>query len=286
MKESLVANEALPDDGEDTLFYRPGNTEKRVNRKKVLVTSALGLLVVLSCMLAVAGYNRNYWQNKHPNHPNHPQQTNYQVKDDCPVQPFDYLLLVFRWAPSVCLAGPCVANYPQQWVIHGLWPNFWDGSWPQFCCKPDKFDVKKVKAIEPQLLANWPNLLPKKSADSLWAHEWEKHGTCSTQSKKLVGEMNYFNSTLTLYNGYPVQKWLADAGINPNNGTVITESNFLSVIRKHIPNSIEIHCESVKGTSKMYIDSVSICLDKTSLTPIDCPSSKDTCKSGLIYPQS
>uniref|UniRef100_A0A0K0CWE6 Ribonuclease T(2) n=1 Tax=Angiostrongylus cantonensis TaxID=6313 RepID=A0A0K0CWE6_ANGCA len=85
-----------------------------------------------------------------------------------------------------------------DWSIHGLWPNYKNGSYPQFCDGiPKKFDGKLIEPIERRLSYYfqkvWPNLYPTKSARSLWKHEWEKHGTCSQNLRNLSSELLYFN---------------------------------------------------------------------------------------------
>lgn len=250
---------------------------KRASNKKTAILSVLGLFLVVSCTVALFGS----W--------NVPKSegigNEISSNTPCPVKTFDYLLLVQRWAPGVCATTKCVDDYSEQWLIHGLWPNFEDGTWPQFCCPTDPFDVSKVKSLESQLNANWKNLEYGKTAESFWAHEWNKHGTCSSQNSKLVGELGFFNSTLNLYNTYQFAQWFSDNGIVADDSAVLTEARVLSAISPYIPSSkVELHCEHVKNSHVPYLDSISICLDKQLLTPIDCPTPKDTCKQGLIYP--
>ncbi|VDM57482.1 unnamed protein product [Angiostrongylus costaricensis] len=104
-------------------------------------------------------------------------------------------------APAVCRADdesvPDSCEIPDgspDWSIHGLWPNYKNGSYPQFCDGvPKKFDGKLIEPIERRLSKAWPNLYPTKSARSLWKHEWEKHGTCSQNLRNLSSELLYFN---------------------------------------------------------------------------------------------
>lgn len=60
----------------------------------------------------------------------------------CPVEQYDYDLLAFRWTPTLCLKKECVSNV-ERWQIHGLWPTFFNGSWPSFCCKDSDHDKKR-----------------------------------------------------------------------------------------------------------------------------------------------
>lgn len=81
--------------------------------------------------------------------------------------------------------------------IHGLWPNYSDGSYPTFCKLVD-FDFSKLSPIIEQLRTNWD--LPQdinKDEIQFWAHEWKKHGSCMFQE---MDEHEYFTKTLELYN--------------------------------------------------------------------------------------
>ena len=50
--------------------------------------------------------------------------------------------------------------------MHGLWPQYTQG-YPQSCT---------TEAFDPKILQQFPDLYP---SPKLFAHEWEKHGTCS-----------------------------------------------------------------------------------------------------------
>ena len=41
-----------------------------------------------------------------------------------------------------------------NWDIHGLWPDFKNLSYPQFCCDDYKFDMNELKSIESDLEVN------------------------------------------------------------------------------------------------------------------------------------
>ncbi|RWS04779.1 hypothetical protein B4U79_19094, partial [Dinothrombium tinctorium] len=62
-------------------------------------------------------------------------------KKPCTQPAFDEYLLTVRWPPSFCMNREC-QNNKEQWIIHGLWPNYKnnDSYYPQFCC--NKFSVE------------------------------------------------------------------------------------------------------------------------------------------------
>jgi ribonuclease T2 len=83
-------------------------------------------------------------------------------------QPFDYYLLNLSWSPEFCYSHPSAtecASHP-TFVLHGLWPQNTDGTYPQNCSTaPGPADTAQYSDIYPD-----PGLLQ---------HEWRTHGTCS-----------------------------------------------------------------------------------------------------------
>ena len=85
---------------------------------------------------------------------------------------FDYYLLSFSWAPSYCLThaddGAECASKGYGFVVHGLWPQFDAGGYPENC--PTHFELSDAAA------AKGRSLFP---SEHLMRHEWQEHGTCS-----------------------------------------------------------------------------------------------------------
>ena len=87
----------------------------------------------------------------------------------------------------------------QKWcsdtyMIHGLWPQIDTEHYPSFC--------EDVEYIEPtdSLLESMQQYW-KGCDDTLWSHEWEKHGSCM-KSQNNITENNFFNITLELFHNY------------------------------------------------------------------------------------
>lgn len=81
---------------------------------------------------------------------------------------FDFYLLNLSWSPEFCYHhtdNPQCAAHP-GFVIHGLWPQNTDGTYPEHCSN----------APGPSNPASLTDLQP---TAALLAHEWETHGTCS-----------------------------------------------------------------------------------------------------------
>ena len=88
-----------------------------------------------------------------------------------PAQPghFDYYVLNLSWSPEFCAtraSSPQCATHP-GFVLHGLWPQNRDGTWPANC---------PSQATAPTNPSAWLKMTPDLS---LISHEWSKHGTCT-----------------------------------------------------------------------------------------------------------
>lgn len=97
---------------------------------------------------------------------------------------FDYLILALSWSPQFCAdeknqkhnTEQCVisnakgnksfSKIDNGLVVHGLWPQFNDGGYPQNC---QKIYLEKNEILSAQ------QLFPSKK---LMFNEWNKHGSC------------------------------------------------------------------------------------------------------------
>lgn len=81
---------------------------------------------------------------------------------------FDFYLLNLSWSPEYCAthsgAAECAAH--KTFVVHGLWPQNNDGTFPEHCSNaPGPANPNQYLDLQPTV--------------SLIAHEWQTHGTCS-----------------------------------------------------------------------------------------------------------
>lgn len=193
---------------------------------------------------------------------------------------YTYYLMTKRWPAGECKFNEhCFKDLSKydKWVIHGLWPEFSNNTWDQFCTK-NKFNITAVEDLRAQLTEYWPNLLDGKGAESLWAHEWEKHGTCSPLKEK-----EYFELTLAFHEQTDLTTWLKNSNIRPSNSHTYTEAQFRDAIKDHIDHrSIQFNCETRK--SGRYIKEIYFCLSfKDARTPVPC-TVKSTCHGSFFYP--
>ena len=85
---------------------------------------------------------------------------------------FDYYLLSLSWSPTYCLShredqAQC-GSKGFGFVLHGLWPQFMNGGYPENCATEATLSAAARKVGE--------SLFP---SPKLVAHEWQRHGTCS-----------------------------------------------------------------------------------------------------------
>jgi len=83
-------------------------------------------------------------------------------------QNFDYYLLNLSWSPEFCYSHPNATECASRptFVLHGLWPQNTDGTYPQNCSN----------APGPANPSQYADIYPDRG---LLQHEWRTHGTCS-----------------------------------------------------------------------------------------------------------
>ncbi|KAL3724997.1 hypothetical protein ACJRO7_030069 [Eucalyptus globulus] len=169
---------------------------------------------------------------------------------------FDYFKLTVQWPGTFCRrtrhccsSNACCrgSNAPAEFTIHGLWPDYNDGTWPA-CCSRSGFDEKEISTLVDTLEKYWPSLSCGSPSTchggkgSFWAHEWEKHGTCS--SPVVRDEYNYFLTALNVYFKYNVTGVLNDAGYVPSNTEKYPLGGIVSAIQNAFHVTPEIACSN------------------------------------------
>lgn len=144
---------------------------------------------------------------------------------------FDFYVFAQSWPAQFCSAHsswPGCSN-PTAWqqtnlTIHGLWPNYAQAQgsheWPQ-CCQStygSSFSAAVFQKYKYDFSTFWPNEQDPSGSNlgnSLWNHEWGKHGTCSGLSQN-----DYFTSAFTVSSQMPT----ADAIVNNIGGSTTTQA--------------------------------------------------------------
>ena len=183
-----------------------------------------------------------------------------------PAEPghFDYYLLNLSWSPEFCAT---LASSPQcamhsGFVLHGLWPQNRDGTWPANCV---------THAPGPTNPAAWLDITPDLS---LITHEWTKHGACTT----LNGD-TYFMLARQAYHSIaiPSRFVTVDRQITMKPEEIV--DLFLRANPSLSAEDINISCENE------HLSAVEVCLSK-GLLPVSCTALKPCQASAItITPQ-
>jgi ribonuclease T2 len=162
-------------------------------------------------------------------------------------QSFDYYLLNLSWSPEYCYSHKSAPECGRgaTFVLHGLWPQNADGTYPQNCSNaPGPANPSEYSDIYPDA-----NLLE---------HEWHTHGTCSGLSPDA-----FFTTARAAFRSFTVPPKLAQL----NAQISLPPDQILSLVAQSNPsvgaNSLKLSC------GNNYLTAVEICLDKQ-LHPIAC----------------
>ncbi|PHH87476.1 hypothetical protein CDD83_8831 [Cordyceps sp. RAO-2017] len=179
-----------------------------------------------------------------------------KVKDTCCAETYGGLLVATQIWDTFTGRESEGQVYPRKaWTIHGLWPDFCNGSYPQYCDLSRQYDPSPspnttdgtpggtpVPAYEGEPIERWfadygrldllaymRNFWVSRSQPNwaFWAHEFSKHATCfSTFQKECYGPQaaahadlfDFFETAVALHRPLRTHRWLARDGIRPSNG--------------------------------------------------------------------
>lgn len=162
-------------------------------------------------------------------------------------QSFDYYLLNLSWSPEFCFSHRTAPECGRgaTFVLHGLWPQNTDGSYPQNC----------GNAPGPANPSQYSDIYPDRG---LLEHEWRTHGTCSGLSPDA-----FFTTARAALQAFTVPPKLAQL----NAQISLPPDQILSLVTQSNPSigasSLALSC------GNNYLTAVEVCLDKQ-LHPIAC----------------
>ena len=171
---------------------------------------------------------------------------------------FDYYLLNLSWSPEFCYSHPSAAECSAHdaFVLHGLWPENNDGSYPENCSN----------APGPANPESYGDLYPDQG---LLEHEWHTHGTCSG-----LDADTYFATMRTAYMSVKIPPALA----NLKAQTSMTPDDILGLFTESNPGipraSLALSC------GHNFLTAVEVCLDK-SLRPTACSGIR-SCRANVV----
>ncbi|KAF9870364.1 ribonuclease T2 family protein [Colletotrichum karsti] len=188
--------------------------------------------------------------------------------DTCCVETYGGLVLATQfWNTYTGLESEGQKLPKDSWGIHGLWPDFCNGSYTQYCDLSRQYDPipspntttgkpdgTPVPAYNGSSIDNF--ITPFERFDLLeymnkfwialgtpnwvlWAHEFSKHATCfSTFDVECYGPkyqeheelVDFFETTVHYYKATPTWTWLADKDIKPSNASAYSLSDIQAAL--------------------------------------------------------
>ena len=143
-------------------------------------------------------------------------------------------------------------------VVHGLWPQYNNGKWPESC-----------STTPPVASATVNHMLPIMPGKQLIQHEWSKHGTCSGLSTQ-----DYFAAIEKLYTGLSVP----DDFKKPSSSAQTNASN----IEKEFASANNAPAAAFRvSCPQNEFSAVEICLTKD-LQYQACPTTVKECRAQKI----
>ncbi len=178
---------------------------------------------------------------------------------------FDYYVVSLSWSPSYCAVHPgeaqqCGKGY--GFVLHGLWPQYRKGGWPENCSTsrtPDEETIAKMLPIMP--------------SRHLVEHEWETHGACTG-----LDPQGYFALAEDAFSRVTIPQALKTPATSPSLSATEVEQAFMDVNPGLEDSMITVECKD-GGT----LEEVRICVDKDNLSVKSCGGRvRNTCRAGKL----
>lgn len=179
---------------------------------------------------------------------------------------FDYYLMSLSWSPSYCATHPRDTTQCGRkgfgFVLHGLWPQYRNGGWPQNCSThvtPDEATVKRTLAFMP--------------SRRLIEHEWKTHGSCTG-----LNPSDYFAQADRAFASVKIPAALRA----PQNQPTLSANDLVKAFMQTNPglgkNMISIACRDGNELTE-----VRVCLTKDTLSPQACGGRvRNTCRYGNL----
>lgn len=178
--------------------------------------------------------------NTAPPAPEVSRQSRTSVPESASAANFDYYLLNLSWSPEFCYSHP---NAPEcgrhaAFVLHGLWPQNSDGTYPQGCSDaPGPANPAAYSDIYPD-----PHLLN---------HEWRTHGTCSGLSPD-----SFFRAARAAFQSVKIPRKLAEL----QEQISLPPDQILSLVQESNPaiprQSLALSC------GNNFLTAIEVCMDK------------------------
>jgi len=159
-------------------------------------------------------------------------------------------------------------------TLHGLWPNYYNTSYPEYCTGTPLFDgtpyqLTKTHALTFPLRQYWPTLLPDRSTEWFWEYEYNKHGTCASSLPALNTQQKYLQAALSLRGTHDLAQVLRAQGIVPRDDASYSVQYIKDVVRSVYGADPVIGCNTDRSTKLPVLVEIGLCVAKN-LTFTNC----------------
>ncbi|KAH2828439.1 hypothetical protein KXW08_004447 [Aspergillus fumigatus] len=192
-------------------------------------------------------------------------------------------------------ADPAVGPV-DSWTIHGLWPDFCDGGFDQYCDSKRRYSnislilVDSGRADLLEYMSDfWKDF--RGDDEDLWEHEWNKHGTCiSTLETTCYADyypqqevVDYFNKTVEIFQKLPTYQTLANAGIVPSHTETYTLDEIQAALAKAHAAPVTIRCRNRALNEVWYHFNIAGSLQTGTFVPSEPDGLKTNCPATGIH---
>jgi ribonuclease T2 len=152
-------------------------------------------------------------------------------------------------------------------TVHGVWPQDYNGSYPEFCNRTERFDDNKIESIYSNLSKYWTNF---KDPKEFWKHEFQKHFTCAQNI--YADPYKLFWKGLRLREKYNLYKTLNDNGIVPSNERLYETVKLRKIVGDKYNVDVVITCDE-----DHILEEIRLCMSQK-LELMNC--TKNDCSEG------
>ncbi|SPO24557.1 related to Ribonuclease Trv [Ustilago trichophora] len=189
-------------------------------------------------------------------------------------------------------------------TIHGLWPDYCDGTYPQFCSSVSgipEYTGEQIEAVmqkyDPALYAYYTKFFKDLNGDSasFLSHEYNKHGTCYTTmrpscqpqlpwiSQPDFAVLNYFRQIAHKFQERPTYNFLESAGILPSATKNYTLAEIQSTLKNFHGATPFVGCNKKGEMNEFwYFWNVRSTVNFGHYEPVES-TTKSTCPQSLRY---
>ena len=167
---------------------------------------------------------------------------------------FDYYQLVLSWSPTHCAENSRGPNdtqcglrrkRPYSFIVHGLWPQYEQRGWPEFC------RTRGRPYVPGSVINSMMDIMPSRG---LIIHQYKKHGTCTGMNPE-----TYFKATRIAFGNVKIPKEF-DA---PDRDMLLTPrelvNKFVSVNPTMKADAIQVVC---KRDNANRLQEVKVCMTR------------------------